>query len=112
MSNNGTEGAVRLCGMLGFAMRAGKVVIGSEQVFASLQKRGRVKLVLVCRDASDETKKHIRTKSEFYSTPVIEIEMDMQRLGALLGKTYAPACVALTDDGFAREISKLYVSEC
>lgn len=98
--------------MIGFAMRAGKVIIGTEQVFAALPRKGRVKLVLICTDASDETKKRVRVKCEFYSTTAIEIGMDMQRLGELVGKTYAPACVALTDDGFATEIKKLYMSEC
>ncbi len=110
--NGKIDTSVRLCGMLGFAMRAGKVIIGTEQVFAALPKKGRVRLVLFCTDASDETKKRVRVKCEFYSTTVIEIGMDMQRLGDLLGKTYAPACVALTDEGFASEIKKLCMSEC
>lgn len=110
--NGKIDPSVRFRGMLGFAMRAGKVIIGTEQVFAALPRKGRVKLVLLCTDASDETKKRVRVKCEFYSTPAIEIGMDMQSLGALIGKTYAPACVALTDDGFATEIKKLYMSEC
>ena len=35
----------------------------------------------------------------------------MSELGRLLGKTYAPAAVAVTDDGFAREILNAHSSE-
>ena len=92
-------------GMLGLAMRAGKVVIGTEMVCTSLGKKGRVKLVLVACDASAATKKKVITKCEFYGVPVKEVELDTGELGRLLGKTYAPATVAVTDDGFAKEIS-------
>ena len=92
--------------MLGLAMRAGKVVIGTEMVCNALPKRGRVKLVLVARDASDATKKKIRTKCEFYGVAEEESSLDTGELGRLLGKTYGPAAVAVIDEGFAREIAK------
>lgn len=96
----------RLRGMLGLAMRAGKVVIGTEMVCVSLGKRGKVKLVLVASDASAATKKKIVTKCEFYGVAVTESALDTSELGRLLGKTYGPAAVAITDEGFAREIAK------
>lgn len=89
--------------MLGLAMRAGKVIIGTEQVCVAL-KKGRVRLVLVASDASVSTKKKITVKCEFYGITSVEIPIDTAALGALLGKTYAPAAVAVTDDGFAREL--------
>ena len=94
----------RLRGMLGLAMRAGKVVIGTETVCLSLGKRDKVKLVLIACDASDATKKKIVTKCNFYGVAVTEVELDTSEMGRLLGKTYGPATVAILDDGFAREI--------
>ena len=92
--------------MLGLAMRAGKVVIGTEIVCKSLGKTGRVKLVLVAADASPSTKKKLRTKCEFYGVAVTESPLDTGETGRLLGKTYGPAAVAIIDEGFAREIAK------
>lgn len=90
--------------MLGFAMRAGKVTVGTESVCQRLAKKTAV-LVLVCRDASDGTKKKLRTKCEFYGVELQEIMIDTGELGRLLGKTYGPAAVAITDTRFAEEIA-------
>lgn len=96
----------RLRGMLGFAMRAGKVIIGTEQVCVGMKRRGneRIRITLIAADASEATKKKICTKGEFYDIEVREIELDTASLGELLGKTYGPATVAICDDGFAKEI--------
>ena len=98
----------RLCGMLGFAMRAGKVIIGTELVCSSMAKRGKdaPRLVLISSTASDGTRKKILTKSEFYNIEATTIEIDSDELGRLLGKLYAPAVVAITDDRFAEEIRR------
>lgn len=96
----------RLRGMLGFAMRAGKVIIGTDLVTVGMKRKGkdRIRIVLVASDASEATKKKIRTKGEFYGIETREIELDTGTLGSLLGKTFGPATVAICDDGFAKEI--------
>ena len=91
--------------MLGFAMRAGKLVIGTEQICKSMPKKS-IRLVVVSSGASDATKKKLFVKSDYYGIPAIEAEIDTERLGKLIGKTYAPAAVAVTDVGFAEEIKK------
>lgn len=93
--------------MLGFAMRAGRVSIGTELVLSSLAKHGNAKpgLVLTAADASDGTKKKIRTKCEFYSVKNIITEFTSDELGERLGKSFAPMCIGITDDNFAAEIS-------
>ncbi len=96
--------------MLGLAMRAGRVIIGTEQVCIAL-KKGKVRLALVARDASLSTKKKIAVKCEFYGVTSVEIPIDATELGALLGKTYAPAAVGVTDEGFARELIAASKSE-
>ena len=97
------ENSTRVRGMLGLAMRAGRVIIGTEQVCVAL-KKGKIKLALVARDASPSTKKRIAVKCEFYGVSLKEIQIDAAELGDLLGKTYAPAVVGVADDGFAREL--------
>jgi ribosomal protein L7Ae-like RNA K-turn-binding protein len=100
----------RVLGMLGLAMKAGKVVIGTEQVISFLQKR-RVRLILVSGSASDGTKKKMLHKCEFYKARMVELDIETDELGRLLGKTYTPAVVGITDENFARTILKLIDNE-
>ena len=104
MNSNGNE---RLRGMLGFAMRAGRIVIGADLVAVAMAKRGKDKprLVLVSADASEATRKRAFSKSEFYGIEARQTELTGDELGKLLGKTYSPAVIGITDDGFAREIT-------
>ena len=92
--------------MLGFAMRAGKLVIGTEPVCKACAKVGNQKprLVLIAHTASDGTKKKLITKAEFYGISAVMVDIDSSELGRLLGKLYAPATVAIIDDRFAEEI--------
>ena len=95
----------RLLGMLGFAMRAGKLIIGTESVCRAMAK-GTPKLVLVSSAASEGTKKKLTVKCEFYGIPHETLPMEAERLGKILGKTFAPMAVAVTDSGFSEEIEK------
>lgn len=94
--------------MLGFAMRAGKVVIGTDLVCRAMARRdkGKPKIVLISLAASEGTKKKVLTKSEFYGIPAEIIDISKEELGRLLGKLFAPSAVAVTDTGFAKEIEK------
>ena len=96
----------RLCGMLGFAMRAGKLCIGTPLVCKGLGTKGMggIRLVLVSEGASEGTKKKLRCKCEFYGVGLWEIPLPTEELGRLLGKTSTPAAIGVCDDGFAREI--------
>ena len=107
MSNNKSN---KLSGMLGLAMRAGKVTLGTEQICAALPK-GKIDLVLVSSMASDGTKKKLRFKCEYYKTRMIEVNIDTEELGRLLGKTYTPAAVAIADDNFSKAIENILSSE-
>lgn len=99
---------MRLFGMLGFAMRAGRVTVGTEMTLAGVKKtgKGRVKLVLVAGTASCATVKKIKSKCEFYGVECIITDISASTLGERLGKLYAPSAVGITDDGFAEEIRK------
>ena len=100
----------RALGMLGLAMKAGKVVIGTEQVIAFLQKK-RLKLVLLSSSSSEGTKKKICSKCEFYNVTLKELPIPTDELGSLLGKTYTPAVVGITDENFSNTIIKLLNEE-
>ena len=97
----------RLSGMLGFAMRAGKLVLGTEQVclaMAASAKKKRPSLVLIASGTSDATYKKIAVKADFYGIDCRLLPIELSELGRLLGKTYAPAVVAVVDDGFAKQL--------
>lgn len=96
----------RVKGMLGLAMRAGKLIIGTEQVCLALPK-GRVILVIASDGASEATKKKLRTKCEFYGVKIINSDIEIGELGRILGKTYAPACVGVADENFANALERL-----
>ena len=91
--------------MLGFAMRAGRVLLGSDIVISAMQK-GKAKLIIISESASDGTKNKIKFKSEFYSVPTIFTTLTGEELSERLGKSYAPVVLAVTDDTFAKEILK------
>ena len=99
----------RLCGMIGMARRAGKVTIGTELVCLALPK-GSVKLVLISSAASDNTKKKLSQKSEFYKTPYVFAQISCEELGRIIGKGGAVAGIAITDAGLAAEIRLAAVS--
>ncbi len=95
----------RTRGMLGFAMRAGKLLIGTEIVCKAMA-HGNIKLAVVSSFASDGTKKKLSTKCEFYNVKIVHIDISTDELGTLLGKSYAPAVIGVIDEGFAAEIEK------
>ena len=96
----------RLFGMLGLAMRAGKVIVGTEQVCIGLAKK-KVHLVLISTEASEGTKKKIGFKCEFYKVRSLEVNISTEELGRLLGKTYGPAAIGIADENFAVTISSI-----
>ena len=104
-----TNDTQRLRGMLGFAMRAGKLIIGTELVCSSMASKKQPKLVIVSNGASDGTKNKISYKCEFYKIKMVQIDISTDELGHLLGKTYTPAVIGVMDEGFANEIEKLSI---
>ena len=94
--------------MLGFAMRAGKVIVGTELVCSAMASSGcnRARLVLIAGSASQGTTKKLLCKAEFYGVEILKINIDSDELGRLIGKLYSPATVAIIDDRFAEEIKR------
>lgn len=95
----------RFLGMLGFAMRAGRVLLGTDIVISAMQK-GQARLIIISESASESTKRRLGFKCEFYSVPVIFTTLSGDELGERLGKSYSPIVLAVTDEGFASEILK------
>ena len=94
----------RFFGMLGFAMRAGKLTVGADLVCKELPS-GRVSLVIVSLGASEATRKRLKYKCEYYSVPRIEVDAEPTVLAERLGKSSSTVAIAVKDDGFAKEIA-------
>ena len=94
--------------MLGFAMRAGKVVLGTDLVIGAIRAKGKGKarLLLISESASEGTRKKLCFKAEFYGVKTCFIDLSPDELGQTLGKKSSPVCLAIIDDNFAEEITK------
>jgi ribosomal protein L7Ae-like RNA K-turn-binding protein len=89
---------------LGIAARAGKVISGEELVVKSIQKQN-AKIVLLSKDASDNTKKKVTDKCHFYKIDLAWVE-DRNVLGRAIGKEQR-VVVAVNDQGFSKRLKEL-----
>lgn len=87
---------------LGLAQKAGKLASGDFAVQSAL-KGGKVKLLLVAKDASDNSKKDILYKAELQGVKVVEL-LTREKLGTAIGKAKRTA-VAVLDKNFANMIA-------
>lgn len=93
----------KACGMLGLAMRAGKVASG-EFAAEKAVKEYRAFLVIVASEASQNTQKKIRNMCQYYKVPYL-VFGTKEELGRIIGKEYR-ASLAVCDKNFAEVIWK------
>ncbi len=101
------EKAGKLLGLLGFAARARKIVCGTDLCRDEI-RRGRLPLVMVASDASDNTKKRISDACKYYEAELCLIPVTASELSSRIGKTASIAVVGVTDMNFVNGISALY----
>ena len=92
----------KIFALMGLATKAGKVVSGEFSTENGI-KDGKVKLVVVAKDASDNTKKLFKDKGAFYRVPVFEYG-SKDELGHAIGKEMR-ASMGVTDAGFAKSLN-------
>ncbi len=90
--------------LLGLANRARKIISGEELSIKEIRS-GKAKLILLSRDASQNTTKKITDKCNSYKVPFKMVE-DRFLLGQAIGKE-ARVVVAVLDDGFAKKLITL-----
>ncbi len=93
----------KVLSLLGIAQKAGRVVSGEFSVEKAV-KEGKACLVLVAKDASDNTKKMFRNMCSYYEVPVY-VHSEKETLGHCIGKQFR-ASLAVTDVGFANALKK------
>ncbi len=94
----------KLYSLLSLAQKAGMLKSGEFACETAFKAR-EVKLVIVCEDASDNTKKKFSQKAFFYERPYY-VFGSKAGLAASLGKENRATCV-ITEQGFASKIEQL-----
>ena len=96
-------GRSKVLSLIGLATKAGKTASG-EFCTEREVKSGGAALVIIADDASDNTKKMFSNMCAFYEVPRC-ICGTKEELGTAVGKAMR-ASLAVTDENFARAISK------
>jgi len=90
--------------MIGLALRAGRLEVGEEPVGAVCRARD-CRLILVARDAADNTFRRVRHFADAGQCLWISVPYTKDELGSAVGRTSC-AMLAVTDIGFAEAIAK------
>lgn len=89
---------------IGLAMRAGKVVSGDDTTLKEL-KKGKLSLIIVAEDASDNTKKLFKDKSSYRKINQIFFSTKVE-LGLSIGKS-PRAVIGIKDKNLSQKIIEL-----
>ncbi len=95
----------KILNLIGLATKAGKIASGEFMTEQSV-KSGKASLVIVSEQSSDNTKKMFTNMCTYYKVPIYFFG-EKGELGHAMGKEMR-ASLALTDDGFAKAVVKLF----
>ena len=108
----------KLLSLLGLAMKAGKLVSGTDRICDEVRRHGMPSdegtgystcgIAVIAKDASDNTKKRVTNACKFYRVECFVSSLTMEEMSAQIGKAQAAAC-ATFDRGFADGIRKATV---
>lgn len=97
----------RALGLIGLAVRAGKVIFGTPMVCDAMRAGKKMYLVIEACDSSENTHKRINDRSAYYGIACVRMDVGTEQLAHALGKSGDLAVVAVTDQGMAQAILKL-----
>lgn len=100
MNNN----EAKIYTLLGLCMRAGKIVSGDDSTMFDL-KKGKVNLVIVAGDSSNNTKKLFNDKASYRNVEIVEFSTKLQ-IGLAIGKS-PRSVVGIKDLNFAKKLIEL-----
>ncbi len=95
----------KILGLIGLAMKAGKISFGSDSVEEDIMKR-KVKLVIIANDSSERTKNKFINITKNYNIPLI-IDGNINEISKTIGKVNK-AIIGIKDTNFADSIQKKY----
>ena len=94
-----------ILGLIGLAMKAGKICFGADSVEENLNKQ-KVKLLIISKESSERTQSKFVKLCEKYNVPVI-IDGEIDALSKAIGKNNK-AIIGIKDINFAKSIQKKY----
>lgn len=95
----------KILGLIGLAMKAGKVCFGADSVEENIIKK-KVKLVIISEESSERTKNKFTDICKKYNVPVITYG-DIDSLSKAIGKSNK-AILGIKDINFANSIQEKY----
>ena len=96
----------RFLSMLGLCRRAGKLVIGVPMVAKEISE-GKIKVVFVAGDASQNAVKKTTDKCTFYNVECIKTDICADILAHAVGKSGPVCALGVTDGNFSKELTTL-----
>lgn len=100
----------KLAMMIGIAVKAGTVYIGTETACDAVRKN-KARLVLISESSSNNTKKRAQNCAGYYKVDAKEIPLDTETLGKFCGKRSAVGCIAISDNNFVSAINNILSRE-
>ena len=94
----------KICGLLGIAMKAGKLVLGTDACIEKIENNI-IKLILVAKDASDRTKNKFKNKTDEFKVPYYEVS-SIEEVSKSIGKNNK-AVIGIIDKGFSKRIIEI-----
>ena len=99
--------AERALGLMGLAVRAGRVIFGTPMVCDAMRAGKKIWLVAEAKDSSENTHKRITDRCAYYGVTHTRLDVGTEALAHALGKSGDLAVVAITDRGMAQSILNL-----
>jgi len=96
----------KILNLLSMAARARRVISGMTLTVEAV-KKGEAKLLLLAKDASEDTKKDVHILAEKNSLNIYEI-LNKNALGSIIGKEER-AVVTVLDEGFSNALQKIII---
>ncbi len=93
----------KLCGLLGMAKRAGRLIVGFDAAVTAVADR-ESNTLLLASDSSPKTQKECRFCADTHGALVCVLPLDKATLSAAIGAHKPVAVAAVTDLGFANAI--------
>ena len=94
------ENHTKLCGLIGLATKAGKIVAGTDACLEEMRK-GKVSLVMVAEDASSRTKETFQKEAEKCHIAIYEI-LSIEKISKAIGKVNK-AVIGIKDKRFFKK---------
>lgn len=99
MDNN-----TKLCGLIGIATKAGKIVAGTDACLDDI-KKGKVKLILLAQDCSERTKSTFNEEAKKYNIAIFEV-LSIEKMSSAMGKVNK-AVIGIKDIGFSKKMESI-----